>query len=80
VETRVTAHDQEIQKCAFCQQSDVDAVFYFNGQILESYQDHGQTVNSAQYCATLEEELKPTICSEHRGMLTNGAVLHHDNA
>jgi hypothetical protein len=26
----------------------------FNGPILEHYQDHGQRVNSTQYCATLE--------------------------
>jgi hypothetical protein len=29
----------------------------FNGPILEHYQDCRQTVNSAQYCAMLEEEL-----------------------
>jgi len=28
----------------------------------------------------LEEELKPTICRKHRVVLTNGVVLHHDNA
>jgi hypothetical protein len=24
--------------------------------------------------------MKPTICSKHKGMLTNGVVSHHDNA
>jgi len=28
----------------------------------------------------LEEEFKPAILSKRRGMLTNGVVLHHDNA
>jgi hypothetical protein len=51
-----------------------------NGSILKHYQDHGQTVNSVQYCPVLGEELKPTIHSKYRGMLTNGVVLHHDNA
>jgi hypothetical protein len=32
-------------------------------------------VNSAM----LEAELKLIICSKHKGMLTNGVVLHHDN-
>jgi hypothetical protein len=31
-------------------------------------------VSSAQYCAMLEEALKPAICSKHRGILTNGVV------
>jgi len=29
-----------------------------NGPILEHYQDHGQVVTSAWYCAMLEEEMK----------------------
>jgi hypothetical protein len=28
----------------------------------------------------LKEELKPTICSKHRGTVTDGVVFHHDNA
>jgi hypothetical protein len=28
----------------------------------------------------LEEELKLTIYNKHRGMLTNGVVMHYDNA
>jgi len=51
----------------------------FNGSILEHYEDHGQTINTAWYCAMLEEDLKPTILSKHRGKLTNEVVLHHDN-
>jgi hypothetical protein len=51
----------------------------FNTPILEHYQALGQTVNSAQYCAILEKVLKLAICSKHRGILTNGVVLHHDN-
>jgi hypothetical protein len=31
-------------------------LFCDNGPMLEHYQDCGQTVNSAQYCAVLEEE------------------------
>jgi hypothetical protein len=37
-------------------------------------------INSAQHCAMLEEELKPAIHNKHKGMLTNGIVLYHDNA
>jgi hypothetical protein len=68
VETHVITQDYEIQKCAFCQQSDVDAVLDFNGPFLQLYQDCGQMVNSAWYCVMLEEELKSTI-TENRAML-----------
>jgi hypothetical protein len=50
----------------------------FNGPIHKHYQDSRQIVNGAQYCVTLEEELKPDICCKHRGMLTR-VILHHDN-
>jgi hypothetical protein len=42
-----------------------------HGPILGNYYDHGQTVNSAQYCAVLEEDLKPAIRNERRGRPTN---------
>jgi len=51
----------------------------FNGPIPENYQDYGQVANNAMYCAMLEEKLKLAIPSKCR-MLTNGIVLHHDNA
>jgi len=40
----------------------------FSGPILKHYQDHGQMVSSAWYCAVLEEEFKPATCSKCRGM------------
>jgi hypothetical protein len=43
----------------------------FNRYIFEHYQDHGQMVNSAWYCALLEEELKPVIHNKLRGVVTN---------
>jgi hypothetical protein len=46
----------------------------FNEPILEHYP------NCRQYCAMLEEVSIPTICSKHRGMLTKGVILHHDNS
>jgi hypothetical protein len=52
----------------------------FNRPIFEHYQNYGQMVNSAWCCAMLVEELKPVICSKHKGLLTNGVVLHHDSA
>jgi hypothetical protein len=72
----IMAQDQQIQKYVFCWQSNVDAV-------LGLYWGHPLpppgpwTVNSAWYCAMLEKELKPAICSKCR-VLTNG-VVHHDN-
>jgi hypothetical protein len=62
LESHIIAQDQEIQKCAFYWQSDVDTVLGLNGPILKHYQDCRQVVNSAQCCAMLEEELKPQKC------------------
>jgi hypothetical protein len=39
-----------------------------------------QSVNNAWDFAMLEEEFKHAIHSKHRGMLTNGVVLNHNNA
>jgi len=36
VETHIIAQDQEIQKCAFCQQSDTDAVLGLMGPSLST--------------------------------------------
>jgi hypothetical protein len=68
VETHIIAQDQEVQKRAFCLQND-DVIL----GLVKHYQNHEQTVSSAEYCAILGEELK---CRE---VLTNGVVLHHDN-
>jgi len=51
----------------------------FNRPILKYYHECGQTVNTEQYCAKLEEQMKHAICSKYRGMLTNRVLLHHDN-
>jgi hypothetical protein len=48
--------------------------------ILKHYQDCGQMVSGVWCCAVFEEELKPAIHRNCRGMLTNGGVLYHDNA
>jgi hypothetical protein len=37
-------------------------------------------INSARYCAVIEEELKTVIHSKCRGMLSKEVVLHHGNA
>jgi hypothetical protein len=42
----------------------------FNRFILEHYQDCRLMVSNAQYCAMLEEQLKPTIHSKCRGVPT----------
>jgi len=50
-----------------------------HGPILVHFQVHGQTVNSANYCAMLQNELKPAIYKKRRGMLSKKVLLHHDN-
>jgi len=53
----------------------------FNGPTLEHYQNRWQTVNnSAWYCDAHEEEMKPAVRSKRRRILTNGVVLHYNNA
>jgi hypothetical protein len=51
-----------------------------NGPILEHHQEKGLTVNGVRYSAMLEEKLKPAIHSRRRGLLSEGALLLHDNA
>jgi hypothetical protein len=51
-----------------------------NGQILEQYQEKGETVNSVRYSAILQGKLKPAICSRHGGLLSKGLFLLHGNA
>jgi hypothetical protein len=64
-------------KCAPFHQSDVDT-------ILGLHWAHPQALlgswTHSQYCDMLEEGLKRTVRSKHREMLTNGLVLHPDNA
>jgi histone-lysine N-methyltransferase SETMAR len=50
------------------------------GCALEHCQEKEQTVNSAAYSAMLKDKLKPAICHRRRGLLSNTAFLHHDNA
>jgi len=51
-----------------------------HGPILVHFQAHRQTVNSANYCEMLWNELKPAICKKRRGMLSTKVLPHHDNA
>jgi hypothetical protein len=48
-----------------------------NGPILEHCQE---TVNSVRYSTMLEEKLKPAIRCRHRGLLSKGVILLHNNA
>ena len=50
------------------------------GPILENYMEKGVTVTSVNYCDMLRNELRPTILSKRRGMLTQGVLLLHDNS
>ena len=50
------------------------------GCALEHYQEEEQTLNGAAYSAMLNDKLKPAICHRRRGLLSNTAFLHHDNA
>jgi histone-lysine N-methyltransferase SETMAR len=47
---------------------------------LAKFQAHGESVNSAEYSALLQDQLKPTIRHKRRGLLSKGVLLLHDNA
>jgi histone-lysine N-methyltransferase SETMAR len=51
-----------------------------NGPILVHFQEKGQTVISARYSDMLVNELKHTIRSKRRGLLSKRVLLLHDNA
>jgi hypothetical protein len=51
-----------------------------SGPILVHFQEKGQTVTSARYSDMLVNELKPTKRSKHKGLLSKGVLLFHNNA
>jgi hypothetical protein len=70
---------QEIQNCAFCWKSNVNTILRLSWTHPPGLPGSWTwTVNSAWYCGVLEE-MKPTIHSKCRVMLTNGVVLHLNN-
>jgi len=50
------------------------------GPILEHYQDRRSKINNTHYSEMVIDRLKPEIRSKHRGQLSKGIVLLHDNA
>jgi histone-lysine N-methyltransferase SETMAR len=52
----------------------------YKGPILEHYMPRGLTINSKLYCDLLQNHLKHAIRSKHRGLLSSGVLLQHDNA
>ena len=50
------------------------------GPVLEHYQERETTINSARYSEMLTNRLKPAVRSKHRGLLSKGVVLLHNNA
>ena len=49
------------------------------GVILQKFQPHGENVNAASYCTTLQE-LRQAIRRKQPGLLTNEVILLDDNA
>jgi hypothetical protein len=76
-ETHIIAQNQEIPSACKVM---LTLLWDCNGLIHNHCQDHGKMVSSAWYCAMLEEKLKPTLYSKHRGMLMNGVVLYNDSS
>jgi len=67
VEIHITTQDHGIQKCAFCQQSDVDTIlglWDFSGPSLSTFRVMDRW---------------SILHSKYRGMLRNAVVLHYDN-
>ena len=80
MEISLLSSEEEIQKTAFRQENHVNALLGHAWTYYGAFQAHGQTVNSANYCAMLRNELKLAICKKRRGMLSKKVLLHHDNA
>jgi histone-lysine N-methyltransferase SETMAR len=80
VEALVVSGQQKIQDTGFRWESHPDQLWNVNGPILVRFQEKGQTVTSARYSDMLVNELKPTIRSKRRGLLSKRVLLHHDNA
>jgi hypothetical protein len=57
------------------------AVFWDSqGSHLEHYMQRRTTVKSVNYCKMLRNKLRPAICTNQRGCLSQGVVLLHDKA
>ena len=79
METSGITNEEKIQESTFCGKS--DTIFWDSqGVILEHYVERGTTVNSVRYSEMLSTELKPTIRTKRRGLLSSGVLLLHDNA
>lgn len=50
------------------------------GPLLEHYLEKGSTVTSARYSEMLTKDLKPSIRTKRRGLLSKKVLLLHDNA
>lgn len=79
METSVFFSKEEVQKSALCQENHLMFFWDMKGPILAHFQVHGQTVNSADYCALLRNTLKSAIHSKRTGMLSKTVLLQHDN-
>jgi hypothetical protein len=62
----VITQDQEIQKHAFVGKVTLTLSSEFNGPILQHYQNRGQTISNARYCAMFEEGFKPPFDANAR--------------
>ena len=80
MEESLLSSEEEIQNTAFRQENRVNALLGHAWTYSGAFPPHGQTVNSANYCAMLRNELKPAICKKRRWMLSKKVLLHHDNA
>ena len=50
------------------------------GVLLVDFLERNHTITGQHYSDQLQEKLHPSICLRHRGMLSKGVVLQHDNA
>jgi hypothetical protein len=52
----------------------------YKGSILQHYQECRTTLTSAMYSDMLQNELRPAICTDWQGRLSEGVLILHDNA
>jgi hypothetical protein len=63
------------QKCPFFDKVVLVMFCDLNGQVLNHCQEYGKSFIHEKYYARLEEQLKPSVCSKHSGLLSKGVVL-----
>lgn len=68
---------KKFKQQSFCNKLMLMIFWDMNGPILITFQIHDETLNSATYCALVQDQLKCIIYHKWWGLIFRGATLHN---